>query len=161
MASNDQAILEEWGKQRDNKDGDEWRYGDSAIRLIVVFARCIVVWPSPPMPPPPMPPRQGWGDGLVEGAWLSLTGWRVGQEERKDLWTLSWARSMGCGGRRRRGTRWWSVMTSILHPQDKEAGHQKDGGSPNYSKDEKEGWACAHCTRGAQAHLREYHQRYV
>ena len=26
MASNDQAILAEWCKQRDNKDGDEWRW---------------------------------------------------------------------------------------------------------------------------------------
>ena len=26
MASNDQAILAEWSKQRDNEDGDEWRW---------------------------------------------------------------------------------------------------------------------------------------
>jgi hypothetical protein len=61
MASNDQAILAEWSKQRDNEavtNGD----GESAIRLMI-FVRRIVVWPTPPMPLP----QQGWGDGVVEG----------------------------------------------------------------------------------------------
>ena len=67
--------------------------GDSTIRLMI-FVRRIGVWPMPPMPPP----QRGWGDRVVEGAWSSLMGLRVGEEEREDFWTLSWARRWVEGG---------------------------------------------------------------
>ena len=41
MASNDQAILAEWSKQRDNKDGDEWRWrlGDPPNDICEAYCR--------------------------------------------------------------------------------------------------------------------------
>ena len=41
MASNDQAILAEWSKQRDNEDGDEWRWrlGDPPDDICEAYCR--------------------------------------------------------------------------------------------------------------------------
>jgi hypothetical protein len=56
MASNDQAILAKWSKQRDNEDSDEWRWrlGD----LPNDICEHIVVWPTPPTPQM-LPPQRG------------------------------------------------------------------------------------------------------
>jgi len=76
MASNDQAILAEWSKQRDNEDGDEWRWrlGDPPDDICEAYCRvadaadsAAAKLPPPPrhsqaatskLPPPPLSPRR-------------------------------------------------------------------------------------------------------
>jgi hypothetical protein len=90
MALNDQAILAEWSKQRDNEDGDEWRWRIGDPPNDICEAYCRVADAADAAAAARMGGRGGGG-----AWWSSLTGLRVGEEEREDLWTLSGAQSIG------------------------------------------------------------------